>query len=402
MSWRGNLRYLAGAAAIAAAAAYAFWPRPVPVDLAAVGRGELLETIDGEGRTRVREIYTVSAPVGGRILRIEQHVGDSVRANETVLANIEPSAPTFLDRRARAQAEFAVKAAEAALSLAEAERIRAAADLDFVRSEFNRAEQLARRGNIAARDLDRARLDLRTREAALATAEATIAMRQYEVETARAALIQPGAGATADTASCCVAVYSPVDGRVLRLIHESEGVVGAGEALVEIGDPADLEVVADLLSSDAVRVTVGAAVEIADWGGTARLSGIVRRIEPFGFAKVSALGIEEQRVNVLIDRAGPPEAWAALGHGYRVEARIVVWRGTGVLKLPFGALFRDQERWAVFVAGDGVARLRPVEIGHGNGREAQVLSGLEEGEIVILHPGDRISDGVRIEARTPG
>jgi HlyD family secretion protein len=387
---------------LAAALIYGFRPQPVPVDLAVIERGELTVTIDGDGQTRVREVYVVSAPLSGRVLRIERHVGDKVVANETLLATIQPGDPTFLDRRAQAQAEAAIKAAEAAFALAEAEQARAVAELDFARAELNRAEELAKRGNVSQRDLDRAKLELRTRSAALSTAKASVEMRRFELETARAALIQPGEeSGEGDGQACCVEVFSPVDGRILRVIHESEGVVAAGAWLVELGDPADLEVVVDLLSGDAVRVKEGVEVMIEDWGGVT-LAGRVRRVEPYAFTKISALGIEEQRVNVIIDFTDPPEKWQGLGHGYRVDAHILDWRGEDVLKLPLGALFRDGESWAVFVAEDGVARLRHIEIDHGNGREAEVLDGLTEGTSVILHPGDRISDGVRVLSRSEG
>ena len=400
MQLRRIVWYALLVAILVAALIYAFRPQPVPVDLAVIERGVLTVTIDGDGQTRVREVYVVSAPLSGRVLRIERHVGDEVIANETLLATIQPGDPTFLDRRAQAQAEAAIKAAEAAFALAEAEQARALAELDFARAELNRADELSKRGNISQRDLDRAKLELRTRSAALSTAKASIEMRRFELETARAALIQPGEeGGEGDRQACCVEVYSPVDGRILRVIHESEGVVAAGAWLVELGDPADLEIVVDLLSGDAVRVREGAEVTIEDWGGVS-LAGRVRRVEPYAFTKVSALGIEEQRVNVIVDFTDPQEKWQGLGHGYRVDAHILDWRGEDVLKLPLGALFRDGDSWAVFVAEDGVAKLRHIEIDHGNGREAEVLDGLAEGATVILHPGDRIFDGVRVLSRS--
>jgi HlyD family secretion protein len=393
--------YFLAAAVIAAGLVYAFWPQPLPVDLGPIERGELVVTIDGDGQTRVRDVYVVSAPISGRVLRVERRVGDAVTANETVLAVVQPTDPTFLDRRARAQALSAAKAAQAAFALAEAEEVRAFAELDFARSELGRAEELAKRGNVSQRDLDRAKLQVRTAEAALATTKATVEMRRFELETAHAALIQPGeAGTAGDDEHCCVEVGSPVDGTVLRVIQESESVVAAGTPLVEVGDSTDLEIVVDLLSSDAVRVATGAEVIIEDWGGGVSLSGRVRRVEPTGFTKVSALGIEEQRVNVLIDFADPPDRWRNLGHGYRIEAHIVVWRGEEVLKLPLGALFRDRENWAVFVAERGRALLRHVEIDHANGREAQIVAGLSEGETVILHPSDLVADGVRVVPRS--
>lgn len=400
MTIRRLVWYLVIGAAAAASLIFAFRPQPVPVDIATVERGELVVTIDGDGQTRVREVYVVSAPVSGRLLRIGRHVGDVVAANKTVLATVQPTAPTFLDRRARAQAEAAVKAAEAGLKLAEAELDKSRAELGFATAELQRAEKLAARQTISQRDLDRAVLEERTQRAAVETAEATVAMRRFDLETARAALIQPGeAEASSDGDACCVDVTAPVDGTILRVIHESEAVVTAGTPLLEIGNPGDLEIVVDLLSTDAVKVMPGAVALIEDWGGGDTLAGTVRRVEPYGFTKVSALGIEEQRVNVIIDLDGLRDRWSALGHGFRVEARIVVWRGEDVAKLPLGALFRDGENWAVFTAAEGRAHLRHVRIGHGNGREAEILDGIAPGEHVILHPGDQIADGVRVERR---
>lgn len=401
MPLRRILWYFLVAAIVAGAVFYAFRPQPLAVDLATIERGEMVVTIDGDGQTRAREVYVVSAPITGRVLRVERHAGDHVVANETVLATIQPTDPTFLDRRARAQAEAAAKAAAAGFALAEAEQARAVAELDFAQSELKRAEQLVQRGNLSQRDFDRAKLEVRTADAAVATTEATVEMRRFELETARAALIEPGEEAAAgDGQSCCIDVFSPVNGRVLRVLRESEGVAVAGAPLIEVGDPQDMEIVVDLLSSDAVRVAEGAEVMIEDWGGGDSLGGVVRRVEPYGFTKVSALGIEEQRVNVIIDFADPPERWRDLGHGYRVEAHIVAWRGDGVLKLPLGALFRDGESWTVFAVVDGLARLRTVEIGHSNGRVAEVAAGLAAGDIVILHPSDLVADGVRIVPRS--
>ncbi|UCH73923.1 MAG: HlyD family efflux transporter periplasmic adaptor subunit [Rhodospirillales bacterium] len=396
MAWYG-----AAIAIVAGGLIFAFWPQAVPVDVAVIKRGNLTVTIDGDGRTRVREIYVVSAPVPGRVLRIQRHVGDVVVADETILATIQPSDPGFLDRRARAQAEANAKAAAAAFALAEAELARAMAELEFAQSELDRAEPLAARGTVPQRELDRARLAVRTAKAAVATAEATVEIRRFELETARAGLIEPGGpGSASDRGLCCVDVYSPVDGRVLHVVHESETVVAAGAALVEVGDPRDLEIVVDLLSSDAVRIAEGAAVAIEEWGGGDALSGRVRHVEPTGFTKVSALGIEEQRVNVIIDFTDPSERWRNLGHGYRVEVRIVIWRGEDVLVLPLGAMFRDAGRWAVFVADGGRAHLRHIEVGHASHRFAEIIGGLSQGDRVVLHPSDLISDGVRVVPRS--
>ena len=402
-SLRRNLVLAVIAVLVAAVLVYAFLPQPVPADLAEVSRGTLRVTVDDEGRTRVKEIYVVSAPVAGRVLRIDRHVGDPVKAGETVLATIQPTAPTFLDLRGKRQAEAAVHAAEAALQLSEAELTRAQADLEFARSDLARARKLASGDTISQKTLDNAKREFKTSEAAVAAAEATLRVKSFDLETARASLIEPGSEAAARSdEGCCISVRAPVDGCVLRLVQESEAVIAAGAPLVEIGDPRDLEVVVDLLSRDAVRIREGAEVAIDEWGGEATVKGRVRRIEPTGFTKVSALGIEEQRVNVIIDFTDPPARWQSLGHGYRVEAHIVVWRGAEVLKVPVSALFRHGEAWAVFVLTEGRARLREVMIGHRNSLAAEVLDGLEAGERVVLYPSDRIFDGVAVTARPPG
>ncbi len=382
---------------------HAFMPQPVPVDLGTVSRGALRVTVDDEGRTKVKDIYVVSAPLAGRALRIEIEAGDAVVAGETVVATIYPNDPEFLDVRSQSKAEADVKAAEAARVLANAELGRVGAELAFALDDFERARALADRKHISERALDAAVLEVKTREAAVASAEAALRVREFELERARAVLIEPGAagatgGATGE-GGCCIDVRAPINGRVLRVLHESEGVVQAGAPLLELGDPRMLEIVTELLSSDAVKVTPGAPVLIEAWGGGVVLSGRVRRVEPFGFTKVSALGIEEQRVNVIIDLTDPPAMWRSLGHGYRVETRIVVWQAEDVLKAPVSALFRDGEDWMVFVAADGAAVTRRVVIGHANSHAAEVLSGLEEGERVVLHPSDRVEQGVMLVDR---
>jgi len=402
-SLRRNLVLAVIAVLVAAVLVYAFLPQPVPADLAEVSRGALRVTVDDEGRTRVKEVYVVSAPVAGRVLRIDRHVGDQVKAGETVLATIQPTAPTFLDLRGKRQAEAAVHAAEAALQLSEAELARAQAELEYARSDLARARKLASGDTISPKALDNAKRNFKTSEAAVAAAEATLRVKSFDLETARASLIEPGSEVAAGGGeNCCVSVRAPVDGCVLRLVQESEAVIAAGAPLVEIGDPRDLEVVVDLLSRDAVRIREGAEVAIDEWGGAAAVEGRVRRIEPTGFTKVSALGIEEQRVNVIIDFTDPPARWESLGHGYRVEAHIVVWQSEDALKVPVSALFRQEEDWAVFVVAEARARLRRVAIGHRNSLAAEVLDGLAEGERVVLYPSDRISDGVAVAVRPPG
>ncbi|WP_349370686.1 HlyD family efflux transporter periplasmic adaptor subunit [Salinarimonas sp.] len=384
--------------ALVAATAWALWPRPIPADLAIIAAGPMSVTVEDEGVTRIEDVYTISAPIGGTLQRSPRHVGDVVVADETLLAVIEPMAPGFLDIRSQRVAEAAVEAAASAVALAEAQVSQAAAELEFAESDLERAMELSRREAISARELDRTRLAVRTAESALASAQATRDVRVRELESARANLIQPGSESE-PSASCCVQVRSPVDGRVLDVVVESEQVVQPGAPLVEVGDPSRLEVVVDLLSREAVRVEPGAPAVIDDWGGEKPLQARVVRVEPTAFTEVSALGIEEQRVRVIIALLDPTAANGKLGHRYRVVARIVVWQEEDVVQVPLGALFREGEDWAVFVVEDGVAQVRVVALGERTMRSAQVLSGLEPGETVILHASDRIAPGGAVVAR---
>jgi HlyD family secretion protein len=386
------------ALALAVALALLFRPAAVPVDLAKVGRGPLMVSVSDEGETRVRDMYVVSAPVPGRMRRIELEAGDSVVADKTVIARIEPSDPASLDVRSAAEARASVDAAAASRTHAAAQVRRAQAELEFAQSELARIRILARSHTVSENDLDSAERRAKTADAALGEARAEQQVRESEYHVARARLMTPASRSR--TADCdCVTVYSPVSGDVLRIVTESEGVVQSGTPILEVGDPDKLEVVVDLLSSDAVQVQAGQRAVIEAWGGSAPLEGVVRRVEPFGFTKVSALGIEEQRVNVIIDIKEPRQQWQRLGHGYRVEPRIVLWEGPDVLKVPLSALFRQGARWAVFVADGGKAVLREVDIGHENGLEAEVTSGLEVGDRIVLHPGDRVAPGSRLEER---
>lgn len=378
---------------------FAFRPQPVAVDTIEIRRSELAVTVNDEGQTRVHDIYVLSAPVAGHMRRIDLHVGDPVVARETTVAEIEPIDPAFLDPRSEAQARADVRAAESAEVLARAAVEQAEAELDFARREHDRASQLIGEGTISQRALDEAERSYRTKRAALATAFAALDVRAYELERARAALVTP-ADAQARTEACdCIAIRAPVDGSVLRILQQSEGVVAAGAPLVEIGNPRDLEVVVDLLSADAVNVTAGQRVIIERWGGDAALEGRVRVVEPYGFTKVSALGIEEQRVNVVIDLTSPMDEWSRLAHGFQVDVQIVLWQENDTLTVPLLALFRDGDAWAVFVESDGRAQLRHVTLGRRSRLEAQVLDGLDPGERVVLHPSDRVQDGVRIAER---
>jgi HlyD family secretion protein len=380
--------------------AWALWPQPVPVDMAAIKRGPLEVTVEDEGVTRIREVYTVSSPILGKMLRSPREVGDQVVADKTLVAEIEPAAPTFLDVRSQRVNEAAVQAAQAAVDLAEAQIKQAKAQLEFARSDLRRAEELAVSKTISARALDKARLDVNSGESAVASAKATLEVRRRELESARARLIQPGeAKAGERSASCCIQVRSPIDGVVLKIVAESEQVVRPGAALVDIGDPQDLEIAVDFLSRDAVRIKPGAPARIESWGGDKMLAARVKRIEPTGFTKISALGIEEQRVKVILDFTGPPAEWRQLGHGYRVIARVVVWHSDDVSQVPLGALFRAGDNWAVFAVANGRAQRRIVKIGERNLHAARLVDGLKIGEQVILHPSDRVHDGVRVEPR---
>ena len=392
---------------IAAGLIWFAWPRPLPVDLATVVKGPIEVTADDDGKTHVRHIYTVSAPVAGKVLRISHpkgeqgpslHVGDKVMANETVVALMQPTPPSFIDIRSRDQLEAEVIAADAAIQQQEAEVRRLQAALDFSRTEFERAKTLSRTQTISAQAFDKAKFDVDTNEAALASANAQIDVRRSLRASLAARLIDPTNTSASAEPACCVRVLAPASGQVLKIIQDSEAVVLPGAPLVDIGDPLDLEVVADLLSTDAVQIRVGAPVRIDGWGGPT-IKGRVVRVDPAGFLKVSALGIEEQRVRVTIDFADPSEAWSQLGHDYRVIVHVVISGADDALTVPISALFRRDDDWAVFAVEDGRAKTTVVKIGHRNNRVAEVLSGLAAGDWVVVHPSDRIADGVRVAQR---
>jgi HlyD family secretion protein len=390
-----------GAAAIATLLYFALRPQPVPVDLAEVTRGPLEVTVEAEGTTRIRQIYQVSAPLTGYTARSPVEVGDPVIAHETIVAAIAPASPAFLDARAREQAEAAVTEGEAAQRAAESRVEQRVSDVDYAQSQYDRQRALADRGVVPQRALDDARQALRIAETALATARSEREMAVATLARARASLIgpQPTDGAAPGEDTCCVDLHAPADGRVLSIVNRSARLVQAGEPLLEIGRPDELEIEVDLLSSDAVRIGPGAAAYVERWGGET-LAARVRRIDPAAFTKVSALGIEEQRVRVYLDFDGPPEARAGLGEGFRVYVRVVEWRGEDVLQVPISALFRDGDAWAAFRVEDGTAALTPVGIGRRNDAAAEVLSGLDPGDLVVTYPGDRVAGGTAIAERT--
>ena len=390
--------WTAVSAIIVIALVFSFMPRAVMVDLVEVEPGPMVVTLDEEGETRVHDVYTLSAPVSGRVQRINWLVGDPVTANETVLAQIEPGDPSFLDPRSEAQARAAIQAAEAARDLASAAVKDAEAQYEFARAEYARMQELVKEGSVSKRDLDSAERDYKARHAGLDTARAALQVRSYELEVARAQLVSPLETQGSHEACDCIPIRAPVSGRILQITDRSERVVREGDVLMKIGDPKDLEIVVDYLSMDAVKMEAGQRVIIDNWGGEHPLEGGVRLVEPFGFLKISALGIEEQRVNVIVDFAGE-DGWERLGHGYQVETRVVLWEDDGVLAVPLTALFRDGDKWAMFVEVDGRAVLRHVEVGQKNGVFAEIREGVAASERVVMHPSDRVSDGTRIRSR---
>jgi HlyD family secretion protein len=369
-------------------------PKPMPVDIGKLSRGPLQIVVESEGRTRIRHIYTVTAPVSGRLQRVTLKAGDAVKAGETLLTQIEPSSPEFLDFRTTAQRQAKVSASSAQCELAKADIRRAEAALDYAKADLRRNQALVDKHFVSAQALDQAQLAVRTREAELAVAKKTLAAREAELAMDQAALMPTR---LPQGASNIVNLIAPISGKVLRVLEESEtsvSPVSLGKPIMEIGDPQDIEVLAEMLSVNAAKIRVGAQAQIVGWGGGKALKGHVRRIEPYGFTKISALGIEEQRVNVLIDFDEPPENWNVMEHGYRVDVQVVVWEGGNILKVPMGALFRDGNEWAAYsIDKDDHAQLRHVSIGHSTSQEAEVLNGLAESDSVILHPNDRLRDG---------
>lgn len=380
---------------VAGALAWSFLPRALPVEVAEVTRGPMAVQVSDNGRTRIREIYRLSAPVGGRLLRVEVHPGDEVVGGKTLVAELQPIPPSFLDVRTRAQATAAVDAAQAAQALAAAEVRRQRAQLAFATSEYARTEALMKLDATSRANLERARLERDSATAALASAEAALKVKGSDLVAARALLIDPG-NATGQSARDSIPLVAPVSGSVLRVASESETALPAGAPILEVGDPRKIEVVAELISEDAVKVRAGDAASITDWGGPVPLDARVRRVEPAGFTKVSALGVEEQRVNVLLDPAGSSAPWSTLADGFRVIVHITVWSKPDVVRVPVSALFRQGAGWAAFVLRQGRAVRAAISIGHASDEFAEVLAGLRPGDRVIVHPSDRIRDGVRV------
>ncbi len=387
-------------AVVVTAVVYGFMPKPVPVDVAVVKRAAMRVTVDEEGKTRVRDRFVLSAPVAGFLRRIGMKVGDRIEKGG-VIAELEPLRSPALDPRSRAEALAAISAAQASFDAARENARAAEAAAVYAKRDHERQKTLFAAGYVARDTLDRAEADARRTEANRLSADAAVIAARADVERARSVLGHSAAEGIAD-GSRVVAVRAPVSGRLLTLHHESEGVVNAGEPLIDIGDPQQLEVKVEVLSADAVNILPGSTVLFERWGGETPLTGTVRTIEPQAFTKVSSLGVEEQRVLVIADITSVPEEWKRLGDGYRVEASFIIWEGKDVLQVPASALFRKGEEWAVFVIGNNRAQVRRVTVGHRNGLIAEIVAGVNEQEQVIAHPDDMVKEGVRIRPRKNG
>lgn len=367
----------------------AWLPQPLSVELVEVDRGVLRATVDEDGRTQTSDRFVVSAPVSGQLLRIPHHSGDRVAAG-AVIARIVPTSSPLLDVRSTREAQARVAAARAGASRARAELSRARALFDHADRELAREQKMFDAGVTPRTALDNALLVHETATADVNAARFAVTSADFDFELARAAL-----DTLANGTPVPFEVRAPSAGKILKVLQQSAQVVSAGAPLVEVGDPAALEVVVDVLTRDAVRITAGDRASVRGWGGDP-VDAVVRRVEPAAFTRLSALGVDEQRVNVILDVHAPPEAWTRMGDGYRVEAQITVWQQDDVIKLPAAALFRREGAWAVFVEQEGVASIRTVALGQRSAREAQILSGVDAGERVVIHPSDALRDGAKI------
>ena len=431
MRWIKRLLWLSIAGGIVAALAYGFMPKPAPVDTARVTQGSLSVTVNEDGKTRLRDRYLVSSPLAGRLHRIKVRAGDPVFAPARLeqptdsvaaaslddakvdspgsspsieLAVIDPVDPVLLDSRQIVQAELRVKSSELAIKSAGAARQKAVVNLEWARTDVERRKGLAGKGAGSKQEFEDAEMLVRSRTEELNAAKFAEEIARFELDLTRAALLRSRPLAPDETEKWQLRIQSPINGVVLKVLQESETVVQVGTPLLEVGDPRDLEVDVEVLSTDAVKIRPGQTMWLKHWGGEQPLSAQVRLVEPQGFLKLSALGVEEQRVHVIAQFEEPFELRKTLGDGYRVEAEIVIWEKEDVIKVPTGALFRepgttDPADWSVFVIQEERARKRRIKIGHRNGLEAEVLSGLNEADIVIVHPSDRIIDQIAVKPR---
>jgi HlyD family secretion protein len=397
----GRITLAAVGAALVAALVWALWPQPLAVDLATVAAGRMEVRLGADGMTRVREPHTITAPIAGTTTRSPVEVGDPVERGGTVVAIIRPVDPGLMDARTRAQAEAAVAEGEAALRLAEARLEQAHAALDYARTQAERGEGLARAGTIPQRMLDELRQALTSAQNAAGAAEAERALARASLARAQAQLVGPGAQIEPDGegGACCVQILATLTGTVLDVMDRNARQVAPGTPLLTIGDLADLEIETDLLSADAVRIAPGTRAVVDRWGGAGSLEARVRRVEPAAFTRVSALGIEEQRVRVMLDLLAPPDARPGLGDRFRVLVSLVVWEGDAALQVPQGALFRHAGGWAVFRVVDGRAQLVPVGVGQRSAETAEITAGLAPGDAVVLFPPNTLADGMRVVPR---
>jgi len=407
MKWTRTIVFSAAAVAIGAAVYMGLQPQPLEIEVAAVKRGPMRVTIEEEGKTRLRDRYVVSAPVAGRLQRVPWKVGDAISAGQVVTSLI-PTPLDFVDARRRSEAGARMQSAAAARDSAEA-RLRAtqeqlksaSAESAYWKQQLAREEDLLKAGDLQASRVDRTRTELRRADATRTAAEEAVTGARFEVDRARADIeaVKASVSDPEPRRSEIVEVKSPVSGRVLKVVRDSEGVVAPGTSIVEIGNTRAIEVEVELLSADAVRVGPGTPVELTRWGGDFPLKARIRQVEPTGYTKISALGVEEQRVRVIAGIVSPEEQWQRLGEGYRVEASFILWEGEGVLQVPASALFRPGEGWAVFAVDGGFARRRAVQVAHRNGLVAEIAGGLREGEQVIPHPDDAVKDGQAVRLR---
>jgi HlyD family secretion protein len=387
-------------ALIGAALAWGFWPRPVLVETAEVARRPLQVTVEEEGRTRVKERYMLYAPVAGYLRRVEFEVGDAVAAGQA-LAEIDPLPSAMLDPRTQAEAEARAAAARSSLARAREALLQAESEAELAADEFTRRQELLARQLVSRAEYDQARSRQRATAAAAQAATSAVEVARHELEAAEAALRYAGAVTRGDAVEP-IQLASPVDGRLLKRLQESAGVVSAGQPLLEVGDAQALEVEVEVLSRDAVRIEIGGRVLFERWGGEEALEGVVRTIEPTGFTKISALGVEEQRVLVIVDFVSPPDTWRRLGDGYRVEAKFITWERSDALTVPAGALFRRGDGWAAFLVDGGRARLTAIRTGQSSGLLTEVLDGVSAGDRVVVHPDDALEDGAQIEPYRDG
>lgn len=408
--WLRRLFWLIPLALVVAGVVVSMRPKPVAVESTAVASAAMRVTVSGEGKTRVQDKYVVLAPVHGNLARVELHAGDGVEEG-TVLATIEPIAPPLLDPLQRRELEARAAASAAAARQAVASVSRAENDARFAVRDLERVRSLYEQGSLSRADLDTAELTAArsAKEAESARFGARVARHEREMTKAavdRAVVVVASGGKAKAKAEGTPAdegaraevlqIRAPVAGKVLRILRNNEGVVQPGEALLEVADLAALEIVLDVLTTDAVRIAAGDDVELLRWGGDGPLHGRVRLVEPAAYTRVSALGVEEQRVDVIIDITEPVDERPRLGDGFALDVEVVVWRRDQALVLPLSALFRDEEGWSCYVMANGMAEPRRLEIGQRNDFEVEVLSGVVEGEEVILHPGDRVHEGTLV------